>query len=44
MLREWKSIGKSWIERLNIVSFWRRISRAIAAKATPLASATMLPA
>ena len=25
MLREWKSIGKSWIERLNIVSFWRRI-------------------
>ncbi len=25
MLPEWKSVGKSWFERLNDVSFWRRI-------------------
>ncbi|MDO8595404.1 MAG: diguanylate cyclase, partial [Sulfuricaulis sp.] len=25
MLPEWKSIGKFWFERLNDVSFWRRI-------------------
>src|SRR3989344_2269777 len=25
MLPEWKSIGKSWFERLNGVSFWRRL-------------------
>src|SRR3989304_6624350 len=25
MLLEWKSIGKSWFERLNGVSFWRRL-------------------